>query len=293
MKARIGFVGLGLMGNGMARNIAQKGFPLTIYNRTRAKAVSLAAEVGCEIGESPRAVTEVSDIVITMVSDVADVDEVYFGPTGIVDALFAGRIAVDMGTVGAACARRVGAAVEAKGAAFVDAPVSGGSWGAANGTLSIMAGGTEAAFATVVPVFEAMGSKIVHCGPIGSGQSTKMVNQVVGALNLESAAEGILLALRCGLDVAKTLDAVGGGAAASWAWTNLAPRMAAEDFAPGFKIAHQIKDLRLALQAAAEVGVTLPGTQLVLTHLESVQAMLPDGGERGTQTVIRALQPPE
>jgi 3-hydroxyisobutyrate dehydrogenase len=152
-----------------------------------------------------------------------------------------------------------------------------------------MAGGTAESFAAALPIFEAMGKKIVHCGPVGAGQATKLVNQVVGAVNLEAAAEGILFALRSGLDLEKTLDAVGGGAAASWAWANLAPRMAASDYAPGFKIAHQMKDLRLALEAAAELGIELPGTRMVLQHLERVAAESPENIEKGTQAVITAL----
>ena len=289
-KARVGFIGLGLMGGGMARNIGAAGFPLTVYNRTRAKADALAGEIGCAVAPTPRAVAEASDIVITMVSDVPDVDEVYLGTDGIIHAARPGMTCVDMGTVGAACVRRIDAALSPKEVRFVDAPVSGGSWGAAQGTLSIMAGGTDEAFAACFPVFEAMGKKIVHCGPVGTGQSTKLVNQIVVAVNLEAAAEGILLALKSGLDIPKTLDAVGAGAAASWAWTNLGPRMASGDYAPGFKIAHQIKDLRLALEAAAEVGLTLPGTRLVLEHIQQVQDVLPDGGELGTQAVIEHLK---
>lgn len=286
-KPRVGFVGLGLMGFGMARNIARAGFALTVYNRTRAKAESLAGEVDCAIADSPRAVAETSDIVVTMVSDVPDVEQVYLHANGIGEVARPGLACADMGTVGPDCARRIGAALEKSGALFVDAPVSGGSWGADQGTLSIMAGGTEEAFAACRPVFEAMGKKIVHCGPVGLGQTTKLVNQVVGALNLEAVCEGLRLAETSGANVPSVLDAVGAGAAGSWSWTNLGPRIAERDFAPGFKIDHQIKDLRLALEAAESQGLALPGARLVLEHLRRAQAM--GYGEQGTQALITAL----
>jgi 3-hydroxyisobutyrate dehydrogenase len=287
---RVGFVGLGLMGGGMARNIAKAGFSLTVYNRTRSKAEELASEIGCTVVDTPRAVAEASDVVITIVSDVPDVYEVYETPgTGILEAARPGLTCADMGTVGAACARRTADGLAAKGALFVDAPVSGGVWGAKEGTLSIMAGGTEEAFKACYPVFEAMGKKIVHCGPVGQGQTTKLVNQVVVALNLEATCEGIAFAEKAGANIDAVLDAVGAGAAGSWSWTNLGPRIAKRDFAPGFKIAHQIKDLRLALEAAEEMGLSLPGVRLVLKNLEDAQEKLPNGGELGTQGLIAAL----
>lgn len=287
-KPRVGFIGLGLMGGGMARNVAKAGFPLTVYNRTRAKAEALAGGIRCAVAETPRDAAEVSDIVVTMVSDVPDVEQVYLQANGIGEAARPGLTCADMGTVGAACAKRVAAALEEKGAAFVDAPVSGGSWGAEQGTLSIMVGGTDAAFQACRPVFEAMGQKIVHCGPVGMGQTTKLVNQVVVALNLEAVCEGLLFAAKSGANLPDVLDAVGAGAAGSWAWTNLGPRIAKRDFAPGFKVDHQIKDLRLALEAAEEMGMSLPGVTLVLEHLRAVQGV--GGGQQGTQALITALE---
>jgi len=290
MKQRVGFIGLGLMGGGMARNIAKAGFPLTVYNRTRAKADVLAAETACAVADSPRAVAEASDIVVSIVSDVPDVEQVYLGPGGVLEAARPGLVCADMGTVGADCARRIHAALAEKGAELVDAPISGGSWGATQGTLSIMAGGSEEAFNACLPVFEAMGKKIVHCGPIGSGQTTKLVNQVVVALNLEAVCEGLAFAEKAGGNVPAILDAVGAGAAGSWAWTNLGPRVASRDFAPGFKVAHQIKDLRLALEAAEQMGLSLPGVRLVLENMQRVQQTQENGGELGTQALITALE---
>jgi 3-hydroxyisobutyrate dehydrogenase len=287
---RVGFIGLGLMGGGMARNIAKAGFPLTVYNRTRSKAEELAAETGCTVTDTPQEVAAASDIVVSIVSDVPDVEAVYVGSGGILEAARPGLICIDMGTVGADCAQRMARHLAERGAEFLDAPVSGGVWGAKEGTLSIMVGGSKEAFEKAAPVFEAMGKKIVHCGPVGMGQTTKLVNQIVVALNLEAVGEGLKFAQKAGSDVSSVLDAVGAGAAGSWAWNNLGPRMAKEDYAPGFKVAHQIKDLRLALEAAQGMGMDLPGVRLVMEHLQRVQEKQPDGGELGTQAIITALE---
>jgi len=289
-KPRVGFIGLGLMGMGMARNVARAGFPLTVYNRTRSKAETLAGEVGCQIADTPRAVALASDLVVTMVSDVPDVEEVYLAANGVLEASRAGLICADMGTVGAACAQRIAKALAETGAGFVDAPVSGGSWGAEAGTLSIMAGGNEADFAACLPVFEAMGKKIVHCGPVGQGQTVKLVNQVVGAINLQATCEGLLLAQASGANFDAVIDAVGAGAAGSWSWTNHSPRIAKDDFAPGFKVDHQIKDLRLALEAADAQGVSLPSARLVLENMIKTRDAEPNGGEQGTQAMWKIVR---
>ena len=286
---RVGFIGLGLMGAGMARNIARAGFALTVYNRTRSKADALADDTGGDVVDSPRAAAENADVLISIVSDVPDVEAVYFGTNGVLEAARAGLVCVDMGTVGADCALRVAKRLAERGAGFIDAPVSGGSWGAQQGTLSIMAGGSDADLATVRPVLEAMGKKIVHCGPVGAGQTTKLVNQVLVAVNLEAVCEGLLLAQASGVNLDAVIEAVGAGAGGSWAWANLGPRIQKGDFEPGFKVTHQIKDLRLALDAARQQGIDLPGARLVLENMEKTQAFLPDGGERGTQALFAML----
>jgi 3-hydroxyisobutyrate dehydrogenase len=287
---RVGFIGLGLMGGGMARNIAKAGFPLTVYNRTLSKAEELASETGCTVADTPKDVAEASDILVSIVSDVPDVEAVYVGPGGVLESARPGLLCIDMGTVGADCAQRMEKHLSERGADFLDAPVSGGVWGAKEGTLSIMVGGSKEAFEKAMPVFEAMGKKIVHCGPVGMGQTTKLVNQIVVALNLEAVGEGLKFAQKAGSQVDSVLDAVGAGAAGSWAWNNLGPRMAKEDYAPGFKVAHQIKDLRLALEAAQAMGMDLPGVRMVMEHLQKVEAQQPDGGELGTQAIITALE---
>ncbi len=289
---RVGFVGLGLMGYPMARNIARAGFPLTVYNRTRSKAEALAGEVSCEVVDSPADAARSADIVITMVSDVPDVEAVYLASgTGVASGARRGTVCVDMGTVGVACVANVAEKLAPCGVGFVDAPVSGGSWGAESGTLSIMAGGAKADFDRVFPVFEAMGKKIVHCGEsVGDGQKVKLVNQINIALSVEAVAEGLLFAMKTGANIPAALEAVGGGAGASWSWNNLGARMAGGDYAPGFKIEHLIKDLRLALQAADAVNLSLPGVRMVLAHYERLCAARPDAGSLGTQALIEVLK---
>ena len=290
---RVGFVGLGLMGAPMTRNIAKSGVAssITIQNRTRAKAEALASEIGAMVADMPRAVAEVSDIVITMVPDVPDVELVYLGPDGILGAARSGLVCTDMSTVGADCVRRVSEALAEAGVAFVDAPVSGGTMGAQAGTLYIMAGGPSSALETLRPVFEAMSGKIVHCGEaVGSGQITKLVNQIVGAINLEAVCEGLIFAQKSGVDTNAVLEAVGAGAAGSWAWSNLGSRILKGDNAPGFKIDHQIKDLRLALEAAGSMGLTLPTLELALADFEKTRDAQPGNGDLGTQAMIQTVR---
>lgn len=277
----------------MARNIAKAGVAsaLTIHNRTRSKAEALADQTGATVVDSPREVAAVSDIVITIVPDVPDVERVYLGAGGIIEAARSGLLCVDMSTVGAACVRRIADALAPKGVRFVDAPVSGGTMGAQAGTLSIMAGGPADALEALSPLFDAMGKKTVHCGEsVGSGQTTKLVNQIVGALNLEAVCEGILFARSSGVNLNAVLEAVGAGAAGSWSWTNLGTRIVQGDYAPGFKIDHQIKDLRLALEAAEGAGLSLPGTRLILSHFEQERDAAPDNGDLGTQAVFDAIR---
>ncbi len=288
---RVGFVGLGLMGYPMARNLSRAGFAVTVYNRTRAKAETLAGETSVTVADTPCAVAESSDMVVTMVSDVPDVEQVYYAPnTGIVHGVRSGTVCVDMGTVGVACVQRVAARLSQSDAGFVDAPVSGGSWGAESGTLSIMAGGAKADFDRAYPLFEAMGKKIVHCGErVGDGQKVKLVNQIQIALTVEAVAEGIRFAQKTGTDVQAAIEAVGAGAGGSWSWNNLAARMASGDYAPGFKIAHLIKDLRLAIEAADAVNLPLPGVRLVLSHYEALCKKNADIKDWGTQALIEAF----
>lgn len=284
---RVGFIGLGIMGLPMARNLLRAGHTVIGYARTRAKAEALAKDGATIAGSAAEAARDV-DAVITCVTDSPDVEQVVAGPGGVFEGAAPGLLLIDMSTIAPRVAQQLSAAAQSRGIDFLDAPVSGGDRGAIAGTLSIMVGGAAAAVERARPLFEAMGKQITHTGPSGSGQMTKLVNQVVGACTLAAVAEGVHLARRAGLDPEKTIAAIGGGAAASWMWSNLGPRMQADDFAPGFMVRLQQKDLRLALAAAADARTPLPLTAVVQQLLGSVEAH--DGGDLGTQAIVTALR---
>ncbi len=281
---RVGVVGLGIMGAPMARNLLRAGHVVTVHSRTRAK-VDALVELGARPGDSPAAVAAASEVVVTMLPDGPDVEAVV---GAMLDGAPAGLVVVDMSTIAPEIARRLAARAAGAGVTFLDAPVSGGEQGAVAGTLSIMVGGDEAAFARVRPMLEALGKRITYMGGAGQGQMTKLVNQVIGATTLAAVAEGVVLAARAGLDPKAVVQAVDGGAASSWMLREQAPRMQRRDFAPGFMIRLQQKDLRLALAAAASVGAPLPTTALVHQLFAAVEAH--GGGALGTQALVTALE---
>ncbi|MDW8048557.1 MAG: NAD(P)-dependent oxidoreductase [Nitrososphaerota archaeon] len=284
---RVGFIGLGVMGKPMALNLLRAGFPLTVWNRTRSRMEDLL-KLGASGANSPREVAERSDVVITMVSDSPDVEEVILGSEGIIYGAHEGLIVIDMSTISPAVTKKISDELAERNVRMLDAPVSGGEAGAKEATLSIMVGGPEDAFEECLPIFRALGKKIVYMGPSGSGQMAKLCNQVICALNIQAVCEGLILAAKAGLDLGKLLEVVTAGAANSWMLTNLGPKMISRDFKPGFKIKHQQKDLRLALSLADELKVPLPGTALVHQMLRMVEA---DGlGEEGTQAAIVAME---
>jgi 3-hydroxyisobutyrate dehydrogenase len=284
---RIGFIGLGIMGRPMARNLVRAGYQLTVWNRSRPGIDALVADGATEAG-SPREVAERSDAVITIVGYAEDVEQVAVGPGGIIEGAHPGLVHIDMSTIAPNVTRRIAAKLAEKDVEMLDAPVSGGEQGAIDATLSIMAGGNEPTFERCRPLFEALGKKVVYCGPSGSGQVVKLCNQVIVGLNNLAVCEALVLCVKAGVDPRRMLDAVGAGAATSWAVLNLAPKMLARDFRAGFKVEHQQKDLRYALEAAAETGAVLPGTALV--H-ELFGAVEDDGlGGEGTQALVKALE---
>jgi len=284
---RIGFIGLGVMGKPMAINLLRAGYPLTVWNRTRSKMDELIA-MGANGANSPREVAERSDVVITMVSDSPDVEEVILGPNGVIHGARPGLIVIDMSTISPKVTRKISEELAKKGVRMLDAPVSGGEKGAKEATLSIMVGGPRDVFEECLPIFEVLGKKITYMGPSGMGQTAKLCNQVICALNIQAVCEGLMLGAKAGLDVRKLLEAVSAGAASSWMLVNLGPKMIERDFKPGFKIRHQQKDLRLALELAAELGLPLPGTALVHQILRIAEA---EGlGEEGTQAAIVAME---
>jgi len=284
---RVAFIGTGIMGQPMARNLLKAGFEVAAYNRTAEKARVLAT-AGAKLAGSVAECVRDAEAVISMVPDSPDVEAVYLAPGGVGDSAPAGALAIDMSTVAPAVARRVAEALAGRRLAFLDAPVSGGQWGAINATLSIMVGGQPAAFERAQPLFRALGKVIVHCGPNGAGQTTKLCNQILVAGHLLAAGEALVFARKAGLDASKMLEAVSGGAAGSWVVSNLAPRMRDRDFAPGFMIDLQQKDLRLVLETARQTLAALPGTALVNQLMAGSQAW--GEGRLGTQALIKVLE---
>jgi 3-hydroxyisobutyrate dehydrogenase len=287
MTDRIGFIGLGIMGKPMARNLLKAGYPLTVWNRSQPAIEELVGD-GASPGSSPENVAHQSDVIITIVTDSPDVEKVALGPKGIIEGGRPGLVHVDMSTISPAVTRRIASRLAEKGVEMLDAPVSGGDTGAQAGTLSIMVGGKEETFQRCRPIFEVLGRTIVHCGPNGAGQTVKLCNQIVVALNNLAMCEALVFATKAGVDTRRMLEALGAGAASSWALLNLAPRVLARDFRPGFKVAHQQKDLRLALETAEQQAVPLPGTSLVHQLFAAIEA---EGlGAEGTQALVKALE---
>jgi 3-hydroxyisobutyrate dehydrogenase len=258
---RIGFVGLGTMGAAMAANLARAGFSVTAWNRTPGRAPELDS-LGVARAPTPAAAAAPSDIVIICVSDTPDVDAVLLGPDGVAEGARPGTLVIDCSTIAPGATRDFAARLVERGVAMVDAPVSGGSEGAKNATLSIFVGGEPPDVERARPVLAALGTTITHVGPIGSGQAVKAVNQVILAGTYLGVAEGIVLAMKAGLDVEQVVGALGGGAARSWVLENRSGRMLENDYPLGFKVTLHRKDLGIALELAAATGADLPVSAL-------------------------------
>ena len=284
----IGWIGTGVMGQSMAGRLHAAGARVTVHTRTASKAEALR-NFGIGWAEDPRGVLEGADLVFTMVGFPHDVESVYLGERGLIDALD-GRtpVLIDMTTSSPALAGRIAEAAAARDCIALDAPVSGGDVGAREGTLSIMVGGDLDGFDRVRPSFEALGKTIVRQGAAGAGQHTKMVNQTLIATNMIGVCEGLLYARKAGLDPEGVLASVGGGAAGSWSVANLAPRILRGDFDPGFYVEHFIKDLGIALDEAHRMELSLPGLALAKQLYEAVRAQ--GMGRSGTQALYRALE---
>jgi 3-hydroxyisobutyrate dehydrogenase len=284
---RIGWIGAGVMGASMCGHLLAAGHPVTITTRTRAKAAPLL-DTGATWAKSPAEVGSQSDVVFVMVGYPAEVEEVVTGADGVLSSLAPGGVIVDMTTSRPGLAVDLARLATERGVAALDAPVSGGDVGARNGTLSIMVGGDVDAFSRVRPLLEHLGTTIVHQGPAGAGQHTKLTNQVIVAGNLIAVCEALLYATRAGLDVESVLTSITGGAASSWALTNLAPRIVVGDYAPGFFVDHFVKDLAIVLDEAARLQLALPGVALV--HQLAVALQAQGHGRDGTQSLVLALQ---
>lgn len=258
---RIGFIGLGTMGAAMAANLARAGFGVTAWNRTRGRASELD-DLGVRRAASPAEAAADSPIVVVCVSDTPDVEAVLFGADGIARGATTGTLVVDCSTISPVSTRRFAERLAERGVRLVDAPVSGGSEGARNATLSIFVGGSDTDVERARPVLAALGTTITHVGPVGSGQAVKAVNQVILAGTYLGVAEGLVLAMKAGLDPEQVVAALGGGAAQSWVLANRSGRMIANDYPLGFRLALHRKDLRIALELAAASGADLPVTAL-------------------------------
>jgi 2-hydroxy-3-oxopropionate reductase len=258
----IGFIGLGIMGRPMAKNLLKAGYPLVVHSRSRGP-VDEIAHAGAKVGSSPRDVAAQSDVLITMLPNSPDVELVALGRDGIIEGARPGLLFVDMSTISPIVSKKVGEALAAKSVKMLDAPVSGGERGAVDGALSIMVGGDKAVFDAVLPIFQAMGKTITHLGPLGFGGFTKLANQIIVAVNLTALGEALTLAKKAGLDRDLTLTALAGGLAGSKCLDQKKPNYLADTYNPGFKIDLHFKDLGLIMESARALGVPLPTTAVV------------------------------
>jgi 2-hydroxy-3-oxopropionate reductase len=271
MAEKVGFIGLGIMGKPMAKNLMEAGYELVLYNRTREKAEELAEEGSAEVAGNPKEVAENSDVIVTMLPDSPQVEEVVAGKDGVLEGVREGALLVDMSTISPVVTEELAEAVKKRGASMLDAPVSGGDVGAIEGTLSIMVGGSEQDFERAKPLFEVMGQTVTHVGPTGTGQVTKAANQVVVALTIEAVSEALVLGSKGGVSPEKILDVLSGGLAANKVMEVKRQKFLSHSFEPGFRSELHHKDLGIALAAGREYGVALPVTALVDQMLLSMK----------------------
>jgi 3-hydroxyisobutyrate dehydrogenase len=286
-KTRIGWIGTGVMGRWMCQHAMTKGYSATVYNRSKDKAQPLL-EQAAKWAATPKQVAESADVVFAIVGFPKDVREVFLGKEGALAGSKSGTILVDMTTSEPSLAAEIYQAAKAKGVAALDAPVSGGDVGAKNAALSIMVGGDAGAFEAVRPLFECMGKTIIHQGSAGTGQHTKMVNQILIASNMIALCEGLLYGYKAGLDLETVFKSVSVGAAGSKALEVLGPRMMARNFEPGFYVEHFIKDMGIALDEAKRMGLCMPG--LALAHQLYIALQAQGYGRKGTHALMLALE---
>ncbi len=271
VRERLGFVGLGTMGQFMAANLARAGYPLTVWNRSAERAAPLV-ELGATHAATPADLARASDVVITCLTDSPQVEQVLFGPDGLAEGFAPGALFVDCSTISPTKSQEFARRLAERGVGSVDAPVTGGSEGAKNATLSILVGASEDDFARAAPILQVMGATVTHLGPVGAGQWAKAINQVILAGVYLGVAEGVTLGLKAGLDVERVLGALRGGAAGSWVLENRSSRMIEDDYPLGFKISLHRKDLGIGLELAREVGAVLPVSALAATFEDGVIA---------------------
>jgi 2-hydroxy-3-oxopropionate reductase len=287
MAERVGFIGLGIMGMPMARNLMDSGYELTVHNRSPEKAEELGKE-GAAVAATPREVAENSDVVITMLPDSPQVREVVAGEDGVLEGISEGALLIDMSTISPVVTEELAEALQEKGASMLDAPVSGGDVGAIEGTLSIMVGGEQADFQRAKPLFEAMGKTITHVGPTGAGQVTKAANQVVVALTIEAVSEALVLGSAGGVSAQKILEVLSGGLASNKVMEVKREKFLSHSFEPGFRSELHHKDLGIALAAGREYGVVLPVTAIVDQMLLSMRRK--GWGEEDHSALLRIIE---
>lgn len=287
MAEKVGFIGLGIMGKPMAKNLLEADYDLVVYNRTREKAEELASD-GAAVADSPKEVAEQSDIIITMLPDSPQVEEVLAGEDGVLEGVSDGALIVDMSTISPVVTEELSEKAGEKGASMLDAPVSGGDVGAIEGTLSIMVGGSEDDFERASPLFEVMGKTVTHVGPSGTGQVVKAANQIVVALTIEAVSEALVLGSKGGVAPEKILDVLGGGLAGNKVMELKREKMLTHTFDPGFKIELHHKDLGIALAAGREYGVTLPVTAIVDQMLETLK--MRGKGDRDHSAILTLIE---
>lgn len=286
MTEKIAWIGTGVMGTSMCSHLIDTGYPVSIYTRTKSRAATLL-EKGAKWCDSAAKAVSDCPFVFTIVGYPNDVEELYLGENGLIESAAPGTVLIDMTTSRPELAQRIAEAAIEKKLDTLDAPVSGGDTGARNGTLAIMAGGTQDTFERALPFFKLMGENIALMGPAGSGQHTKMSNQILIASTMTGTVESLLYAYRAGLDPAQVIDIIGKGAASSWSINNLGRRMVKGDFAPGFYIKHFVKDMRIALMEAERMNLSLPGLAMAKQFYMAAMAM---GYENlGTQALFKVL----
>src|SRR5215204_3097027 len=287
MAERIGFIGLGIMGKPMAKNLIEAGYDLVVYNRTREKAEELASE-GTTVAGSPKEVAEQSDVIITMLPDSPQVEDVLTGEEGVLEGVREGALIVDMSTISPVVTEELSEKAQEKGASMLDAPVSGGDVGAIEGTLSIMVGGNEEDFERARELFEVMGKTVTYVGPSGTGQVVKAANQIVVALTIEAVSEALVLGSKGGVAPEKILDVLGGGLAGNKVMEVKREKLLGHSFDPGFRIELHHKDLGIALAAGREYGVTLPVTAIVDQMLETLK--MRGKGDRDHSAILTLIE---
>lgn len=285
---KIGFIGTGVMGSAIVKHLLTADYSVNVHNRTKSKTDDLV-ELGAIWCDTPQEVAVASDIIFTMVGYPSDVEATYFGESGIFSVDVTGKYVVDMTTSMPTLAKKIATAAHDLGAKSLDAPVSGGDLGAKNGALTIMVGGEEKDFEVLLPIFKVFGTTIMYQGEAGSGQHTKMANQIMIAGTMTGMTELLVYAEKAGLDLEKVLTTVGGGSAANWSLSNYAPRILQENYSPGFFVKHFVKDLKIALDEADKMAISLPATEQAVQLYE--QLMDKGYQDDGTQALIKLWWP--